>query len=240
MASKHTTYFELRDALTKDGCPICRRAQDAVDGFLESMIYEKVNDGGLRQEIREARGFCNLHAGQLRDHGGALGIAIIHRDLLEALLRRVQEADYQPAGSWLHTLKRAAEGATTPAEANSELVHELLPQGDCPACRQRDEAERRNVETLVQYLDDAELNPAFRASDGLCLPHFRQALQQVPDQARFETLVEIQAAVWAKLRDELAEFIRKQDYRFRSEGMGLEKTSWIRALFLISGRRGFR
>jgi hypothetical protein len=237
---KHTTYFELRDALAKDGCPVCRRAKETVASFLDSLIYEKVNDGGLREEIREARGFCNLHASQLRDHGGALGIAIIHRDVLETVMRRIQAAEYQADGSWLQSLKRVRPGERRAgaSDANADLVRELAPQAQCPACRLRDEAEARNIEILLQYIDDPELGPALRGSDGLCLPHFRQALQVVGDKITFETLVESQLKAWGRLRDELVEFIRKQDFHFREEELGAEGTSWIRATEQISGMRG--
>jgi hypothetical protein len=239
---RHTTYFELRDALAKDGCPICRRAQDAAASFLDGLIYEKVNDIHLREEIRQARGFCNLHASQLRDHGGALGIAIIHRDVLETLLRHIQAAGYQADASWLQSLRRmrTGDGGLPAVEANAGLVRDLLPQAECPACRQRDAMEKRNVETLLEYIDDPELGQALRRSDGLCLPHFRQALNGVADKATYETLVEIQLEAWTRLRDQLKEFVRKQDYRFRDEGLGTESSSWIRAIEQISGMRGLR
>jgi hypothetical protein len=233
--SKHTTYYELQDALTGGGCPLCRRAQEAVASFLDGLIYEKVNDVGMRHEIRQARGFCNLHASQLRDHGGALGIAIIHRDVLEHVIRRVQAAEYQADGSWLHSLRQA-----TASEANAGLVHDLLPQAKCPACRIRDDVERRSIEVLLQYLDDPEFGRVWRDSDGLCLPHFCQALPQVTGEAAFEALVQVQLKAWTRLRDELKEFIRKQDYRFRAEGLGAEGNSWIRSTEQISGMRGLR
>jgi hypothetical protein len=240
--AKHTTYFELMDALSKAGCPVCRRAKEAVASFLDGLIYEKVNDRGLRDEIRQARGFCTLHASQLRDHGGALGIAIIYRDVLETLMRRVQAAEYRADGSWLQGLMRVRSGDGSPPAlgANADLVRDLLPQAECPACRQRDEAEARNVETLLQYIDDPEFAPALRSSDGLCLPHFRQALQRVGGKATYETLVGIQLEIWVRLRDELVEFIRKQDFRFREEGLGAESSSWIRATEQISGMPGLR
>ncbi len=45
---------------------------------------------------------------------------------------------------------------------------------------------------------------------------------------------------WQALRDELAEFIRKQDYRFRDEGLGAEGDAWIRAIAQVSGARHLR
>lgn len=235
---KHTTYYELRDALAEDGCPICRLAQKSVARFLDGLIYENVNDPGIREDIREARGFCNLHAWQLRDHGGALGIAIIHHDVLEDAMEAIEAAQYQPT-SWLPSLNRRRVSDGEPASpATAPLANDLLPQRRCPACRRRDDTARSYIGTLFQHVEDPELNRALRESHGLCLPHFRQALQQVPDESTFKILTETQLDIWRHLRDELSEFIRKQDYRFHDEGLGAEGTSWSRAIAQISGMRG--
>lgn len=236
---KHTSFYELRDALAEEGCPICRLARKSVASFLDNLIYENVNDPGIRDDIREARGFCNLHAWQLRDHGGALGIAIIHRDVIETLMQRVKEAEYQPA-SWLPGLnrRRTSNAGEPVSPATVSLVADLRPQRTCPACQRRDRTVHSYIGTLLQYIDDAELGQMLRESQGLCLPHFRQALQQVSDEPTFKTLTNIQLEIWRGLRDELSEFIRKQDYRFRDESLGAEGTAWSRAIAQISGLRG--
>jgi hypothetical protein len=238
---KHTSYYELREALAEDGCPVCRLARRTVERFLDYLIYENVNNPGVREDIRQARGFCNLHAWQLRDVRGALGMAIIHRDVLETLMRQVEAAEYRQ-NSWQRGLNRVRTtlGSGPACEATTDLVADLTSQQACPACRVRDSTETMCVHTLLEYMDDAELGPALRRSAGLCLPHFRLALQQVPDEATFKTLVEIQLDAWKRLRDELSELIRKQDYRFRNEGLGAEGDSWIRAIAQISGMRGVR
>jgi len=238
---RHGIYYELRDALAEDGCPICRLALRTVERFLDYLIYENVNDPGVRADIRAARGFCNLHAWQLRDNRGASGVAIIHRDVLEKLMEQLEAGQYQ-ANTWRRSLNlvRTTLGGAPASEATAALIAELGPQKPCLACRVRDNMEVVYIRNLLEFIDDPEIGGVLRRSAGLCLPHFRQALQQVPDEATFESLVEIQLNAWQRLRDELSEFIRKQDYRFRDEGMGAEGDSWIRALAQVSGTRGVR
>jgi hypothetical protein len=48
-------------------------------------------------------------------------------------------------------------------------------------------------------------------------------------------VVAAQRSVWERLYDELGEFIRKNDHRFRDETFGPERDSWRRALEAISG-----
>ncbi len=239
--NRHAIYFELRDALDGQGCPICRLALRTVERFIDYLIYENVNDPEVRADIRDARGFCNLHAWQLRDNRGALGVAIIHRDVLETVMKQVKAGQYQ-ANTWLRSLNRVRTtlGATPPSEATTELVTELAPRKPCLVCRIRDNMEAVYIRNLLAALDNPEIGDALRDGAGLCLPHFRQALQQVPDEATFTTLVEIQLNAWERLQHELSEFIRKHDYRFQDEGMGTEGDSWIRALAQISGTRGVR
>ena len=51
-------------------------------------------------------------------------------------------------------------------------------------------------------------------------------------------LTEIQSAINQRWLGELDEFIRKNDYRFMSEGFGSEGDAWIRAIERLSGADG--
>ena len=245
--SKHTVYYNLRDALIQSTtsaaptCPVCILAAKSVAGFLDSLLYELVNDSGMRQEIREARGFCNEHAWQLRTiGGGALGVAIIYRDVLEMTLKLIRRGRFRrPQPLSLQRLQGALSGDQAGA-GTVDLVAALEPEAECPACRHRRTAEDIYLSTLLEHLDDEDVGSAFRTSAGLCLPHFRQALQLVEGEAVFARLVEIEAACLERLGSELSEFIRKHDYRFTHEGFGAEGNSWIRAIGQMSAQKGIR
>ena len=66
------------DALGRRGCGICRLSTRRADRFLGSYIYEHVNDVDLRATIREARGFCEVHAGHFLEKLDALAVAITY------------------------------------------------------------------------------------------------------------------------------------------------------------------
>lgn len=203
---------ELLEALGEAGCPICRLGQEVAKRFLDVLLYEGVNDPGLRTELRASRGMCHRHAWEMAEiQGGALGIAIIQRDVLNSAIKEI-------------------EGSDNPAER-------LGPQRSCPACAQEEEMERLYPSELLRSLDDAQLGPAFAASAGLCLPHLRQALTLAKGEKRAEALLDAQRAIWQRLLGELSEFIRKNDYRFTAEGFGAEGDSWLRALAALSGDR---
>ena len=52
--NKHTLYYNLRDAFAEEGCPICRLCSQAVDRYLDHLLYESVNDPGVRRNIRRS------------------------------------------------------------------------------------------------------------------------------------------------------------------------------------------
>ena len=94
MPSKHTTFFELRDALGRPGCAVCRLAGRSVRRYLEALAFESVNDLGLRAALRRARGFCNLHAWQLLDEAREpFGAGIIYRDVLHACAETLAQGE---------------------------------------------------------------------------------------------------------------------------------------------------
>ena len=57
---------DLREALAQPGCALCKLVSLTVDRYLEALLWESVNDYGLRDRIRRARGFCPEHSRSLR------------------------------------------------------------------------------------------------------------------------------------------------------------------------------
>ena len=84
-----------------------------------------------------------------------------------------------------------------------------------------------------------EMRNALQASEGLCLPHLRLALEKLKsiDVSAVEALLSIHREKLAGLRTELAEFIRKNDYQAIQEGFGAEGDAWLRAIAMIVGSR---
>ncbi len=73
----HTVYFDIQDALAEPGCALCQLALRSLRNYFNSMVmvYESVNDPGIRAAIRAAHGFCEVHGRMLREAHAAM-----HRD----------------------------------------------------------------------------------------------------------------------------------------------------------------
>ena len=206
------THTALSDAFLEacqlEGCPLCRMQQAADLRYLERLFYERVNDYSLRQQLRASLGFCKEHARQAQDEiqGKALGLAIIYDDLLRVALEQLDQ--------------------------KSVLAS---PGKPCPACQNREEINAHVLSELSAHILNERTQTAIAASQGLCFHHFRQALQHMRDSGKRKVLIQLQREIMLALRSDLAEYVRKNDYRFIEEASGAEKDAWLRAVRLVSG-----
>jgi hypothetical protein len=213
------------EACAEPGCPVCRLSIDAVRRYLDSIHCEFVNDLAVRNRIREARGYCNEHAWLIFEgRGNTLGAAIIQNDVVHAVLGIIEKA---PNGR-------------KPRQSARELQKRLAATAECPACEHRRKAEETSLKRLVALLNEREVVDALAGSSGLCLSHFRQALEWVDDVDRLRRLVAAEQQSLSVLRGDLLEFIRKNEHRFRGEKLGKEADSSRRAAGIVSGQRRVR
>ena len=141
------SFYDLRDALPQSGCGVCRLKAEATERYLDGLLWESVNDPGLRHDIRRARGFCHEHAWGLVRNGASLGIAIIMRDVLQEVLAVLEEGKFQVLPTL--SLRRTQEtlDSKQPAAATAELVGQLKAQAACPPIRQTTHRHGRSPHT---------------------------------------------------------------------------------------------
>jgi hypothetical protein len=101
----------------------------------------------------------------------------------------------------------------------------------CPSHMTYAETEKRYLHLLSEHWDD--LKDAFDKGALLCIPHFYKALSEFKRKTEAQELRGFQARNLMALSEELEEFSRKHDYRYRDEPWGKEKDSWKRALKYI-------
>ncbi|WP_371865726.1 DUF6062 family protein [Dictyobacter kobayashii] len=109
---------------------------------------------------------------------------------------------------------------------------------NCPACKQKSQAEERYIHSLRQALLDDEFLAALSQSTGLCLDHFKLASELRTTEVAGnwpQRLRQAELTCLKRLDEELAELIRKHDYRFKEEERGSEMHAWKRAAGLVAG-----
>lgn len=211
----------VREALSLGGCPVCRLAHHAVHRFLDTFLYERVNDPGTREELRAAWGFCPQHAWMLpAQRHPVLGVAITYLDLLRRLRSRLDTFLCRRRGG----LARA-------------LWSSLRPSASCPACRHLRRMEEVYAASVADHASDPELRRALSGPAALCLPHLLLASSLARSEEAVRDLAASYRQAVLQLEADLSELVRRHDYRFRHEGLTPEQaTSWLRALQAFHGR----
>jgi hypothetical protein len=189
-----------------------------VDDFFSEHLWVMER----RAEMRLGRGVCPAHAPLMDDFGRVLGLAVLHHDILGHVLNDVDAAMRTPLG------KRALIRS---------VANAIKPQQECLFCRYVHEQAEFAVRTLISEWHDQRLHAVFVQSSGLCLPHLEAALRirDCPEDSLTD-LIEVQRAIFKRLEDDLAEFVRKSNLAYANEVKGREADAPRQALALVSGR----
>ena len=240
MSDKFIAFHRLLDACAEAGCPVCRCLVGGTRRYLEALLYEHVTDPASRARLRASWGFCNWHAWMLRETSNpAFGTAILCEDLLrvvgERLARGVNETtpSAEPRRrSLLRRLGALGRDVTLP------VVEAFRRRTACPACAELADAERRYVETALEFVDDPAFERAYETSAGFCVPHVVRALELAGGGTAADRLLARTLPKWAEMRRDLAGFVAKHDHRNREPYTEAERTAYVRAIETLTGQIG--
>lgn len=227
------SYFDLRETFAKPGCPVCALVARDVARYLGAILYEFTVDPQIHKVFRAARGFCKPHSWQFtRVAGAAIGVSVLYRGVLGEMQKAISTNNGNgPAPDLIARL--TGRGQPNPGPA---LAAALAPTEPCLACKHTTQAESDYLRTLGKFVSDPALNAAYRASDGLCLPHLRGLLEAVEDAPRAAEVVDIQTTIWERLQAELELFTAKNRAENLDQAVGQEGDSWLRIVAAIVGR----
>ncbi len=218
-------FYDLIDGFSAGGCVVCSLVQRDVHRFLDSHLYEYVNTPETHAKMRSSRGLCATHSANLVEFGASvLGITILHAAIMDELLKTSAEPS-----------RASAAFGRLRGNSGSTLANKLEAEGQCMACAALERAEGQHTGTIAEYISDERMNAAYAASDGLCLPHFRQTLRLAPDSNRTDMLTSLQVPKWKALKAQLDMLAKKYDANHNDEAVGEEADSWRRALAMVSG-----
>jgi uncharacterized protein DUF6062 len=177
---------ELADALTSSGCPLCRVRHQAASRYLESLLWENVNDTGFRKRLATGRGFCRIHVRQLLkaervQSGGSVGAAILFAASLRVRLAEIERLPSEGTGRSRAPFEQARR------------------QPQCPACEAIASSEAIAAGSLVDRVSE----PSWRAALGraeLCLDDLL-LLWSTAAERHARGWPEVAAAQVARIRD---------------------------------------
>jgi hypothetical protein len=221
-------FYDLLDQLAEPGCAVCTLVRRDADKLMDTLLYEQVVDPPTHDHLRASRGFCAEHGARITEYRNALGVCILVDQALDEVLKILAHTPARSARSFGGLL----------AGTDSALARKLEPARPCLVCEAQARAEAHYAAALALHLNDTRMEEAYRVSDGLCLPHFMLTLDRAANPDVAQKLAAIQRGIWARLKAQLEEFMRKSDaVRARGEAMDLESDSWRRAVQLLGGER---
>ena len=246
------TEANLLFAFGQPGCPVCYLRQEMEGRHLQTLLAEYVNDGHTRMVFGRSQGLCAFHAWFLQAteqsiYEDGFKTAILYESLAtvvhDAMRRYLARGADRPRPShlraWLERsgrLGRWLADAISPTMPAASLLAELSPSIECPVCTRMRELQAMNVAKLVQDMNNDRFRAAFAASDGLCLPHLRQALACTSDPEAAYLLIMTAERQLGTLLGHLREYQNKHRWTHHPElRTASENASWIRSVAFFAG-----
>jgi hypothetical protein len=231
----------FRQACSVKGCPLCTLAKQETHRYLSNLLYEYTSAPDIHQRLAQTHGLCNRHAWLLQyiahaEQKDGMGVAIFYGSILTDLLEDLEVclADHRADAP---SRGRSGRGSTFGAMARARL----RTQGICLACEHQTENERFNLMQLLEELAEAgessELARLYLKSDGACLPHFLDLMEQAPTEAVARWFAQTQHDKLAELGAQLEKYVRLHDVRYKGQPMGEEWDSWVRVIEQTIGKR---
>lgn len=134
-------------------------------------------------------------------------MAILCENLLEASLKDFEKLQQLKVGlkTRLAKMRRAAR----------DKEGRWAPEGGCIACKSSRSSEQHYLSALEEWLHDEDFAERFNQSTGLSLLHIRVASEQWPSGPALEAIRHVAKKQIGPLLQELREFRRKHDCRFK-------------------------
>jgi uncharacterized protein DUF6062 len=214
--------YELVEAMSRPGSPICRVIADTEQADILSIFREGRLDPDFRRRFFATGGFCRLHAWMLEGVARSEATGAPVADLYGALV--VQD------------LETATDATAKDDRRFARRRAGLRPVGPCIACERVEDSLVRKADFLAAALEDETIRELYRRSDGLCYLHLLPTLEAAdPGSGRF--LLEDWRSRLERVDGLLREYQRKRDYRYADEPRGEEQRSWTEAVARYVGRR---
>lgn len=152
--------------LKEPHCWICAQVISEVDRDFFWFTSEQYYEPQVVDKLRLAHGFCPTHTRHFLQTGANSVTTAVFSYLAWYVIKQLNAARevLSQKGSKRNSRELCLEAAAI-----------LRPRGACPMCVSLQAEEQINVHALTYSLSLTDVRDAYEKSQGLCLPHFRQA-----------------------------------------------------------------
>lgn len=219
--------YEIARAFHEVGCPLCRVVAADEERSMQQFWRDSRLLPAVRRGFFASGGFCRRHAWLLHEQVMRAGRGGALTDIYDAMLAR--------DAARIATILDGHREQQNVAETLRDFVHQTA----CRACEEVEATTKRRAYFACNLLQEDGMAAAYRASDGFCFRHLTDVLAAIGDgdsELRLRLLADWGERI-AALRNGLAEFERKRDYRHADELRGDEQRAPTDAVRRYAGEQ---
>lgn len=225
---------------TSDGCPFCRLKNKLERERAEYTLGASMMEPDARM-LTNTLGFCDKHFEMIFERPNKLSLALVLETHLDDVRRKIGCAG---AGLLKEDTKK---GGIFKKKENTEtealcIAIDFAVSG-CAICSHVNSTMERYFDVFFyMWENDKEFRAKFDKCEGLCLPHYKDAVQKSAQYLKKDAARRFSASLYEKqcefldgLQEDIHKFTLKFDYRNKDMPWGSAKDAPKRVIGCLSG-----
>lgn len=223
----------VNDAFAADcECPVCQMYHKLETDSVEYTMGPSYMEDDTRA-LTDAKGFCGKHIKMVYDQDNRLGMAWVMKTHFDKTINDIKKV--MPSGP----AKLIKKGIS-----DSPLIKYIDNlDNSCFVCDRINNFFDQYVDTIFfLWKKDDEFKEKFKSAKGFCTPHYSLLLKKAADHLKGDDLESFVGIIndmyitnMERVRNDLAWFINKFDYKYQNEPWYNAKDSVIRSLVKTNG-----
>lgn len=223
----------VNDAFAADcECPVCQMYHKLEIDSVEYTMGPSYMEDDTRA-LTDAKGFCGKHIKMVYDQDNRLGMAWVMKTHFDKTINDIKKV--MPSGP----AKLIKKGIS-----DSPLIKYIDNlDNSCFVCDRINNFFDQYVDTIFfLWKKDDEFKEKFKSAKGFCTPHYSLLLKKAAAHLKGDDLESFVGIIndmyitnMERVRDDLAWFINKFDYKYQNEPWYNAKDSVIRSLVKANG-----
>ena len=223
----------VNDAFAADcECPVCQMYHKLETDSVEYTMGPSYMEDDTRA-LTDAKGFCGKHIKMVYDQDNRLGMSWVMKTHFDKTINDIKKV--MPSGP----AKLIKKGIS-----DSPLIKYIDNlDNSCFVCDRINNFFDQYVDTIFfLWKKDDEFKEKFKSAKGFCTPHYSLLLKKAAAHLKGDDLESFVGIIndmyitnMERVRDDLAWFINKFDYKYQNEPWYNAKDSVIRSLVKTNG-----
>lgn len=219
----------VNDAFSSEcECPICAMYSQLENNSIEYTMGPSYMEDDVRSET-DKLGFCAPHIKMIYNQENRLGMAWVMKTHFDKTVHDISKLQKKPL------IQPSLFKKNDEKSALLDYLNTL--NNSCFVCNRVKNVFERYIDTIfVLWENDQSFREKYKSCKGFCSPHYELLLKAATTKLKnksFNEFVEITNNLYlenmARVRDDLAWFINKFDYKYKDEPWLNAKDSLIRS-----------